>query len=305
MKVAFMFSGQGSQYLGMGQDLYEAYGTVRDVFDEANKTLGYNIKNIMFFDEKKLNDTKYTQVAMFVFYQAILEILKEYNIFSDYSLGLSLGEYGAYLHNEVFDFSSGLKVVQCRGEFMNLAASKNPGKMSAVLGLKPEILESLILRVNGYTTIANYNTYSQLVISGEAKAIDELSVLAKESGAKRVIPLKTSGAFHSKLMSQAAIDFENYLDSIEFQEPKRKLIVNVTGNYYKNNLKEMMVLQITNSVKFFQSIETLIKDGIDTFIEIGPKRTLCGLVKKINKDVKLLNIEDLISLQNTLTELEV
>ncbi len=305
MKIAFMFSGQGSQYLGMGQDLYEAYGIVRDVFDEANKILGYNIKNIMFSDEIKLNDTKYTQVAMFVFYQAILEILKEYNINSNYSLGLSLGEYGAYLHNEVFDFSTGLKVVQCRGKFMNLTASKNPGKMSAVLGLNSEILESLISKVKGYATIANYNTYDQLVISGKPEAIDQLSDLAKEAGAKRVIPLKTSGAFHSRLMDQAAIDFENYLDSINFQEPKKKLIVNVTGDYYRDNIKEMMVLQITNSVLFYQSIEVLIKDGINTFIEIGPKKTLCGLVKKINRNVTVLNVEDLKSLQNALTKLEV
>ena len=219
-------------------------------------------------------------------------------------MGLSLGEYGAYLHNHVFDFSTGLKIVQSRGKFMDLAAKKNPGLMCAVLGMEADDLEPLIRQVNGYVTIANYNTYGQLVISGESKAVEELSELAKTAGAKRIIPLQTSGAFHSQLMSQAALDFEHYLESIELQEPNKHLYVNVTGNEYTGNLKELMTLQITNSVMFYQAIERLIEEGVDTFIEIGPKTTLSKFVKKINKSVTICNVENIESLERTVTVLE-
>ncbi|MBN2541083.1 MAG: ACP S-malonyltransferase [Bacilli bacterium] len=304
MRVAFMFSGQGAQYVGMGEQLYESYGSVRDIFEHAKHVLGYDIKHILFQDEQKLNDTKYTQVAMFVLYASILEVLREHGIDADYSFGLSLGEYGAYLHNQVFSFETGLRIIQSRGEFMNLAASKNPGKMSAIMGMDVDTLEHLVNQVPGTVKIANYNTYGQLVISGDVDAVDALNQLAKDQGAKRVIPLNTSGAFHSPLMSQAADDFEHFLDGIDLSEPRRNLVVNFTGDYYKENLKEIMALQITSSVRFIQSVERLIADGVDTFIEIGPKKTLSGFVRKINKDVTIGNVEDLESLQATLSILE-
>ncbi|XFA98127.1 ACP S-malonyltransferase [Candidatus Izemoplasma sp. B36] len=303
MKIAFMFSGQGSQYLGMGKEFYEKYDYVKGIFNTASKVLNYDVTEVMFTDQKKLNNTRYTQPAIFVLYKSILAVLEENNITADYSIGLSLGEYGAYLHNNVFDFKTGLKILEKRGEYMDLASKNNPGLMSAILGMEAKTLEELANKVSGYVRIANYNTYGQLVISGESAAVEKLNELAKTKGAKRAILLNTSGAFHTKLMEEAAIKFRGYLNRINLVEPNKKLLVNVTGDYYKSNIKEVMVEQITNSVLFYQMIEKLIADGVDTFIEIGPKTSLCSFVKKIDRSLNIMNVEDIQSLNKTLSKI--
>lgn len=303
MKIAFMFSGQGSQYLGMGKEFYDTYDYVKDIFNTASSVLNYDMTEVIFSDQEKLDNTRYTQPAMFVLYKSILAVLQENNIIADYSLGLSLGEYGAYLHNNVFDFKTGLKVLEKRGEYMDLASKNNPGLMSAILGMEAKVLEDLLNKVSGYVRIANYNTYGQLVISGESIAVEELNELAKIKGAKRAILLNTSGAFHTKLMKEASLKFKAYLEKIDLNEPNKKLLVNVTGDYYKSNIKKLMVDQITNSVLFYQMIEKLIFDGVDTFIEIGPKTSLCSFVKKIDRSLNIMNVEDIQSLNKTLSKI--
>ena len=304
MKAVLMFSGQGSQYQGMCLDLYEKYECVRNIFHQADEILGYSIKEIMFHDEALLNETVHTQVAMFTMYAAILEVLKEKGLEFHYSMGLSLGEYGALLHNEVFHFETGLKLLQKRGILMQDCSSKVSGKMSAILGLDADILETIIESVDGYVKIANYNTYGQLVISGESEPVLKVNELALEKGAKRAILLNTSGPFHTVLMKQASDELGLYLEDIHLQEPKYNLLVNTTGDYYHGEIKNELVEQITSSVKFYQMIEKLTEDGVDTFIEIGPKKTLCSFVKKVDRKLMTLNIEDISSLDATLQELE-
>jgi len=304
-QIALMFSGQGSQYHGMGKDLYQQFDSVKEIFNQAEKISGYPIKNIMFEEDQRLHQTKYTQVCMFTMYKAILTVLENYPIDAAYSLGLSLGEYGAYLHNQVFDFETGLNIVKERAILMDEAAKKHPGKMSAIMGFDVDLLKKMISESKSMVTIANYNTPGQLVISGEAKAVDAINELVKNEGAKRVIDLNTSGAFHSSLMDEAAEDLSKYLKDIHLNEPQKHLYINLTGMAYQNSIKEVMTLQITHSVKFYQMIENLINEGVDTFIELGPKRTLCNFVKRINRQVKILNIEDMESLKSTLNDLEV
>ena len=304
MKKVFMFSGQGSQYVGMCKDLYDEYDVVKELFNKADSVLGYKISDIIFNDEVRLNQTVHTQVAMYTMYAAILEVLKEKGIEADYSMGLSLGEYGALLHNEVYDFETGLKILQKRGEAMNEASQKVSGKMSAILGMDADKLNELIDSVEGYVKIANYNTYGQLVISGETEAVLKVNELALENGAKRAIPLNTSGPFHTEIMKEAAILLEEYLQGVELNEPTKKLLINTTGDFYSGNLKKEMVSQITSSVMFYQMVEKCLAEGIDTFIEIGPKKTLTSFVKKVNRKVSIMNIEDLQSLETTLGKLE-
>jgi [acyl-carrier-protein] S-malonyltransferase len=301
-----MFSGQGSQYLGMGKEFYQKYDYVREIFDSAEKITGYPIAEICFEDEVKLFQTKYTQVCMFTLYHAILTVLKNNKIEANYSMGLSLGEYGAYLHNKVFDFETGLLIVKQRALLMEEAVQKTSGKMSAIIGLDASKLARIIEEVPGYVTIANYNTYDQLVVSGEENSINSLNQLALEKGAKRAILLSTAGAFHSKMMLDAEKDFESFLDKISLYQPSKTLLVNLTGDFYNPEfqIKDILTKQLSNSVKFYQMVEKLINAGVDTFIEIGPKKTLCSFVKKINMEVTVMNVEDETSLIQTLTKME-
>ena len=304
MSRVFMFSGQGSQYVGMCQDLYNEYDSVKALFHEASTILGYDTAKMMFHEEEKLNNTLYTQPLMFLMYASILEVLKEKGIQSEYSIGLSLGEYGALYYANCFDFKTGLKILEKRGLYMAEACTKTTGKMSAILGMEAEALLNVIHDVDGYSKIANYNTYGQLVISGEESTVLKVNEIALNNGAKRAIMLNTSGPFHTDLMRYASDRFSDYLKDIEIREPKKKILINTTGDFYQEDVKDNMVKQITSSVMFYQMIEKLLVEGVDTFIEIGPKKTLNSFVKKINRQVTILNIEDIGSLEKTLLKLE-
>jgi len=302
--VALMFSGQGAQYQGMGKDLYDTYEVYRDIVNISEHLTAYPIKNITYKNDERLHDTKYTQVCMFTMYAGILEILKEKNIKVNASMGLSLGEYGAYLHQGVFDIETGIKIVKERAYLMSQASQKHPGSMCAVIGMDVDDLESIINQVSQHVTIANYNTPKQLVISGQTKAVHQVSQKIKDIYNKRAIMLKTSGAFHSKLMSEAKQAFLSFIENQDIHPPKGHLWLNTSGGLYQNQIIDHMANQLTNSVKFYQMVEDMIHHGIDTFIEIGPKKTLSSMVKKINANVTVLNIEDIQSLEKTQTYLE-
>ncbi len=284
--------------------MYNNYEVAKKVFENADKILGYSIKDIMFNNEDMLNDTQYTQVAMFTLYVTILEVLKEEGIESEFACGLSLGEYGALYYNGVFDFEAGLKILKKRELFMSEAASNTSGLMSAIIGMEADVLLDIIISVEGYVKIANYNTYGQIVISGQEDAVLKVNELALEKGAKRAIVLNTSGAFHTDLMKEASVKLNEYLGNVELSEPTKKLLVNTTGDFYSDNLKDTMVSQITSSVMFYQMIEKLISEDVTTFIEVGPKKTLCGFVKKINRELNIYNVEDTLSLNKLLNFLK-
>ncbi len=304
MKIAFMFSGQGAQYTGMCQELYDNYDVVKNIFNKANSILKYDVKDILFNNAEKLNNTLYTQPLMFVMYASILAVLKEKGIESTDTLGLSLGEFGALYDSGILDFESTLLLLQKRGMFMAKACEQTDGKMAAILGMDADDLEKIIAHTEGYVKIANYNTYGQLVISGSKDSVKKICENALQQGAKRAIELQTSGAFHSDYMETAKTLMEEYIKTVHFNEPTKRLLVNTTGDYYVGSIQNEITSQITNSVMFYQMIETLLQDGCTTFIEIGPKKTLCSFVKKVNRKVTILNVEDIPSLEKTLQKLE-
>jgi len=301
MKIAFLYAGQGSQYVGMGQELYDDHAVVRERVDQASDILGYDVKDILFHDEDKLNDTRYTQPLMFVLYAAITDLLRLNGIESTHTCGLSLGEYGALYDAGCITFEQGLHLLEQRGAHMAAASDHVKGAMTAILGGDAQMLEQLVANAPGYVTIANYNTYGQLVISGEQTAVNYVAESALEQGGKRAIPLNTSGPFHSALMNEAALAFAGDLERTAFQAANKHLLVNVTGDYLAGDLATILTEQITHSVRFYQMIERLLEDGVYTFVEIGPKRVLGGFIKKINRTVTILNVEDRASLETTRT----
>lgn len=305
-KIAFLFSGQGSQYVGMGQSFYESSETARQLMDEANTLLPFDLKEICFDDSKELiNQTTYTQPAIFVVSQMALALLEEAGIKADVVAGFSLGEYSALCEAHVFDFKEGVSLVAKRGELMG--AASNNGKMAALLGLDIEKAQAVCDEASckGIVELANLNCPGQIVIGGEAEAVDYACEIAKNYGAKRALVLSVSGPFHTSLLKETAQIFGKLLESKELNEPQIPIVLNVLGDYYQAdlNIKDLMVQQMATSVKWEASIRQMIENGIDTFIEIGPGKTLSGFVKKIDRSVKILNVEDMDSLQKTLTAL--
>ncbi|MEC9485078.1 MAG: ACP S-malonyltransferase [Candidatus Izemoplasma sp.] len=299
MKLGFMFTGQGSERVGMGTSLLQ-YDSVKTLFNEAEAILEYNPESAL-NDPKTFEDTQKIQPLTFLLQVSLIKLLAEKGIHSDVTFGLSLGEYAAMYDASVFDFKTGLALLQKRGELMQKSANNHPGAMCALIGLEASKIETLVNSLEE-VVIANYNTPKQLVISGDLAAVKHAADLAKEAGAKRAVMLPTTGAFHSFLMKDAAEELTEYLNQLTLKEPTKSLYVNVTGDLFEGNIKDNMIRQMTSPVKFYQIVEK--NDNLDVLIEIGPKRVLCNMVKRINRKLTTYAVYDETSLHDVLEALE-
>ena len=304
MKIGFLFPGQGAQYVGMGKDLYEKYPEYRSVYEKVNKITGKKIDELTFnVTEEELSQTQNTQIAILTMSLAILEILKKQNIKAEVSMGLSLGEYTALIYSGALSFEDGIKIVQKRGELMQNLCPKGDWSMAAILGLDEEKIKEVCNNITtGFVAPANYNCTGQIVISGEKQAVLEAIDKCKQEGAKKAIELKTSGPFHTCKLIEASEALKKELEQIKINDFQTKVIKNIDGKSYepKDNVKEILANHIINPVKFANGLQEMIDMGIDTFIEIGPGKTLSGFVKRTNKDVKILNINDVETLEKIL-----
>lgn len=293
-KTFFMFPGQGAQFVGMGKAMYDKYEKAREIFDIASKATGLDIPALCFEENNKLNITEYTQIAMLTVEAAIYAVMEEQGLKCDYTAGLSLGEYGALIAAGVLSYEDAFKVVRQRGIFMQEAVPTG-GAMAAVLGMDAETIEKVCNETDGYVSIANYNCPGQIVITGEEAAVGKASEALKEIGAKKVVPLKVSGPFHSKMLEPAGERLGRVIDETTINEVKVPYVSNVTAELVTNsvNIRKLLVKQISSSVRWQQTIELMIENGVDTFVEIGPGKTLSGFMRKITRDenIKTYHIE--------------
>lgn len=293
-KIAFMFPGQGAQYVGMGKDFYDTIPVCREIFDKASDLAGFDMKRICFEENEEINITEYTQAAMVTVSAAILAAMKEQKFpWADITAGLSLGEYNALLASDVLSFDDCCRTVRKRGIYMQEAVPQGIGGMSAVIGLDAKVIEKTLQEINqGIVEIANYNCPGQIVISGEIDAVKKAGELLKEAGAKRVLPLNVSGPFHSSMLKPASEKLYQELKTVEIRPIKVPYIANVTGDVVENpdDIRELLKKQISSSVRWQQSMERMIFMGVDTFIEIGPGKTLSNFIKKIDRSKKVLSI---------------
>lgn len=297
-KIAFLFPGQGAQYIGMAKDFYENIPVCREVFDLAGKASGLDVAALCFEENDRIHITEYTQIAMLAVEAAILKAVEEKGIKPDVAAGLSLGEYAALAVSGVMGLADIFALVRKRGIYMQEAVPFG-GAMSAILGLDADTIENICWNTEGIVSIANYNCPGQIVITGEEKAVQEASMKLTEAGAKRCVPLKVSGPFHSEMMKGAGEKLGRELENVEIKDIQIPYISNVTGDYVsgKEKVKGLLKKQVSASVRWQQSMERMIADGVTVFIEIGPGKTLSGFMRKINKDVTMINIEKLEDLE--------
>ena len=297
-KTGVLFAGQGAQKLGMAKDLYDAFDIVRNTYAEASEILGYDLRALIDQDDEKLAETKYTQPAILTTSVAILRLLESKGITYDVVAGLSLGEYSALVASGSLSFADALRLVAKRGQYMAEAAPTGSGKMVAVMNTPADVIEEACQTASekGIVSPANYNTPAQIVIGGEVVAVDEAVALLTQAGVKRMIPLKVSGPFHTALLAPASEKLAAELEQVDFQAFTKPLISNTTARVMPfDEIKTLLTRQVKEPVKFYESIETMISLGVTEFIEIGPGKVLSGFVKKIDKTVGIVHVEDLVS----------
>ena len=302
MKVAFIFPGQGAQYVGMGKDLYSHFDIIRKFFDKTNQILKEEFVDLIFYgDEEDIKKTENTQPGILMVSTAISELLKNEGIYPVITAGLSLGEYSALVAAKSISYEDAIPLVRKRGILMNEAYPPGKGTMAAVLGLEAEKLLTCCKKAAEYgvVTIANYNCPGQLVISGQVEAVEAASQLAKEAGAKRVIPLQVSGPFHTSLLQPAGEALYEELKKVSIKEPEIPVISNVTAKPAGSceEIRELLALQVSHPVLLENSIRYMLSQGVDTFIEVGPCKALTGFVQRIDKKVSVYNINNVASLE--------
>ena len=290
-KIAFIYPGQGAQAIGMGADFYEKSPLSKAVFDQASEVVSLDLKKLCFEENDLLNKTEYTQVAMVTVCLAMTRAVEAMGLHADMTAGLSLGEYCAIAVAGGMCDLDAIRTVRARGIFMEHAAPEGTGAMSAVLGLDAGVIED-VLRDREGVSIANYNCPGQIVITGEAKAVDEAGNALKEAGARRVLPLKVSGPFHSPMMQPAGEELAKVFAGVSMNPLKLPYVANINAEVVTDcgKIEGLLVAQVSGSVRWQQSVETMIREGADTFVEIGPGKTLTGFLRKIDKNVKAYHI---------------
>lgn len=297
-KVAFIFPGQGAQHVGMGKEIIENYDISKEVFDKANTLLDFDLNTLCFEENEDINDTAYTQPALLAVSIAILKVVESMGLKADYTAGLSLGEYSALVASGVLSFDEAIGIVRKRGQLMQEAAKATVGGMAAIIGSNKEAITEVLNKVDGYVAIANYNSPKQIVIAGEKSAVEATYPLFEEAKIK-AIPLKVSGAFHTELMASAADGLKDVLADVELTEANVPYLTNVTGQIVTDisKTKDLLVTQVKASVMWEDCVKAMIEEGVETFIEIGPGKTLAGLLKKIDRKKKVIGVSDLASLE--------
>ncbi len=300
-KLAFIFPGQGAQKAGMGKDFYETFDSVKEIYDDACEWLGLDMKALCFEENEKLDLTEYSQPALVTTCLAMAKVLKDKGVKPDVTAGLSLGEYCAIATAGAISVQDAITTVRTRGLLMEQAVPAGQGAMAAVLGMTAEEINQVVDAIQD-VSVANYNCPGQIVITGKKAAVEEASQRLQEAGAKRVIPLNVSGPFHSAMLKEAGEQLAKALEEVLLNELQIPYITNVTAECVKKSqqIKSLLAKQISSPVKWQQSVETMIADGVDTFIEIGPGKTLAGFMRKIDRNVKVYNVQTVEDVENVL-----
>ena len=297
-KIAYIFPGQGAQKAGMGKDFYENCALSREIYEKSSQLLGFSMVELCFEENDRLDITEYTQAALVTTSVAMLAQIEEMGYTPDVTAGLSLGEYCALVSCKAMTFEDAVKVVRQRGILMQEAVPLGQGAMAAVLGMTAEQIDQVVDPIDG-VEVANYNCPGQIVISGKTDAVQTACQALKEAGAKRTVPLKVSGPFHSSMLAGAGKKLGEVLKPVVLTEHSIPYVTNVTASYVEGTeeIKDLLVRQVSSSVRWQQSVENMIAAGVDRFVEIGPGKTLASFVKKISREVSVYNVNTWESLE--------